>query len=132
MKMTFSDLLVYHQNLLALSNKTLPRKASVAVARNIGKMEKEVELHNKQRKEIAELYAVKKDGEFVIENNSYTFSSEDDKKAFLDEVKQLNEVELDVDIITFDSAELDRCDEVDRYDILTPREETSISWMITY
>lgn len=132
MKMTFLDLLVKNQNLVNLSNKTFPRKMSVAMARNLGEMEKEVELYNNQRKEIADLYAVKENGEFVLAGDSFTFASEEDKKAFLEEIKQLNEVDVEVDIITVDSTELDRCDEMERYDILTPREEASLSWMIKY
>lgn len=132
-KMTFNELVNKHQVLMAVSDKVLPRKATVAIARNIGGMEKDMELHYKQRADIVDRFAVKNDeGEYVLDGDNYTFASDEDRQAFLDEIKQLSETEIEVDIMTFDSAELERCEMVERYDILTPREEAALSWMIKY
>ena len=132
-KMTFTELLNKHQTLMSVSDKVLPRKVAVAIARNIGKMENEVQLHYKQRADIADRFAVKDDaGNFVLDNGNYTFKTKKDNKAFLDEINQLNEAEIDIEIMTFDEVELERCEMVERYDILTPREEATLSWMIKY
>lgn len=137
MKMKLKDITNRHNLLLKIGHLTLPRKVSTAIARNLVKLEKETELYNKQRLDIANRYAKKDDkGDFILtkdENvSSYTFENKENEVAFRAEVKDLNETEIDVDIMKFDAAELERCEMVERYDFLTPVQEASIEWMIDY
>ena len=134
MKMTYGELLNKHAVLMTIGKMVLPRKASVAIARNIQKLEKEVKLYLKQRSDIAERYAKKgKDGQPINEDDKYVFETPEHEASFLQEAKELNETEIEIDnIMKFKSSELDRCDEVDRYQILSPVQEAAIAWMIDY
>ncbi len=131
--MTYSELTERHTVLLAVGKLTLPRKVSVAISRNIVKLENELKIYSEQDKDIAERYAAKDEkGEFVLENNAFTFESMEKKGLFISERKELGETGIEIDILTFKASELDRCEEVERYDILTPVQEASLAWMIDY
>lgn len=135
MKMTYAEIRNRHANLIVIGKLTLPRKVSVAIARNIIKFEKEMEVYEEQREDIAGRYAAKDgDGKFILdaEGKNYTFESQEKEAAFRQESKELNESEIDIDIMTFKASELDRCDEVERYNILPPVQEAAIGWMIDY
>lgn len=135
MKMNYAEIRNRHANLIVIGKMTLPRKVSVAIARNIIKFEKEMKVYEEQREDIAGRYAAKdEDGNFVIdaEGKNYTFESQEKEAAFRQESKELNESEIDIDIMTFKASELDRCDEVERYNILPPVQEAAIEWMIDY
>lgn len=133
MKMTYSELTERHTVLLTVGKLTLPRKVSVAISRNIVKLENELKIYSEQDKDIAERYAAKDEkGEFVLENNAFTFESMEKKGLFISERKELGETGIEIDILTFKASELDRCEEVERYDILTPVQEASLAWMIDY
>lgn len=131
--MKFSEITVMHQALLGVVNMTLPRKVSVAVSRNLSKIEKEITLYNSQREDIAGRYARKDEqGNYILDGNNYTFVSDENKEAFLQEAKELNETDIDIDFMKFRAEELDRCDEVERYSIITPAQEMALEWMIDY
>lgn len=132
MKMKYREIAQRHYLLLEIGEKLLPRKASAAIARNIVKMEQELQTYEKQRADIAERYAVKKNGEFVADDGHYTFDTAENEANFREEIGQLGEVEVDLDILKFSEKELDQCESTDRYDILTPRQEAALEWMIAY
>lgn len=133
MKMTYTELKNRHSNLILIGKMTLPRKVSVAIARNIVKFEKELDVYTKQRNDIADRYAKKDEaGNYITDNDNFTFDTEDDKTVFLQEMKELNETEIDVQVMVFKASDLDRCDEVERYAILSPVQEAAIEWMIDY
>lgn len=133
MKFNYQEMAMKHAVLMKIGELTLPRKVSVAVARNLIMFEKEFKLSDEQKKDIAQRYADKDEkGEFIVEDNQYTFKTQEDREAFTREIKELNEVEIDLDIMTFEADELEKCEKIDRYDILTPVQEASIGWMISY
>lgn len=133
MKMTYAELKNRHSNLIVIGKLTLPRKVSVAIARNIVKFEKELDVYTKQRNDIADRYAKKDEaGNYITDKDNFTFDTEENKTVFLQEMKELNETELDVPVMVFKATELDRCDEVERYAILSPIQEAAIEWMIDY
>lgn len=135
MKMTYADILNRHAVLIKIGEKVLPRKATHAIARNIQKLEKESEFYRKQYGDIADRYAAKDDdGNFILDakKENYTFASEEDAASFRSEAKDLIETEVDLDTMKFKADELDKCDENDKYDILSPLEEAAMDWMIDY
>lgn len=132
MRIKFKDITQNYESLKSVVDKVLPRKASMAIARNVVSLEAELKFYMQQKLDIAKRFAVCQNGEPVVDNGNYTFSSDEDKKSFIEEINQLNESEIDVDIMVFDASELDRCDEVSKYDSITPREEASLNWMISY
>lgn len=137
MNMTYAEIMNRHDLLLKIGHLTLPRKVSAAIARNLVKLEKEFELYNKQRLDIANRYAKKdEEGEFILtavgDKSAYTFNDTKDEVAFRTEAKDLDETEIDVDIMKFDAAEMERCEMVERYDFITPVQEAALGWMINY
>lgn len=133
MKMKYSELKERHAILMMVGKLTLPRKASVAISRNLVKFENELKIYNEQDKDIADQYAAKDEkGEFVLDKNVFTFETEEAKQNFISERKELEETEIEINIMKFKASELDRCEQVERYDILTPVQEASLAWMIDY
>lgn len=133
MKLNYQEMAVKHAVLMKIGDLTLPRKVSVAIARNLVLFENEFKLLDEQKKDIANRYADKdENGNFIVNDNKYTFKSDVDKEDFTREIKELNEVEIDLDIMMFNEDELGYCEKNDRYDILTPVQEAALEWMITY
>ena len=131
--MKYSEMKNRFETLMEVSELTLPRKVSVAIARNISNFRKELEIYNEQDADIAKRYVAKdKDGKPVLDGNMYTFASEVDRENFIRERNELNSAEVDVDIIKFNSSDLDGCYDSDRYEIMIPAQESSIEWMIDY
>lgn len=131
--MKYSEMKNRYETLMEVSELILPRKVSVAIARNIFNFRKELEIYNEQDVDIAKRYVAKdKDGKPVLDGNMYTFAVEEDRENFIRERNELNSAEIDVDIIKFNSVDLDGCYDSDRYEIMTPAQESSIAWMIDY
>ena len=131
--MKFSEIMIKKQSMADVLDLILPRKVSVAIARNLTTINKEIELYNQQREDIAERYAKKDEkGNYVLNGNNYTFANDKDRQSFIEEVSELNDTDIDINIFKFNVSELDRCDESDRYNIITPSQEVSLGWMIDY
>ena len=131
--MKFSEIMIKKQSMANVLDLILPRKVSVAIARNLTTINKEIELYNQQREDIAERYAKKDEkGNYVLNGNNYTFANDKDRQSFIEEVSELNDTDIDINIFKFNVSELDRCDESDRYNIITPSQEVSLGWMIDY
>ena len=131
--MKFSEIMIKKQSMADVLDLILPRKVSVAIARNLTTINKEIELYNQQREDIAERYAKKDEkGNYVLNGNNYTFANDKDRQSFIEEVSELNDTDIDINIFKFNVSELDRCDESDRYNIITPSQEVSLGWMINY
>ena len=134
MKMTVSEIQNRHSILITIGGLTLPRKISYAIAKNLVKLEKELKIVLAQKEDIANNYALKdEEDKFVLSDDgkNYTFESSDKKKEYISELEELLDTEIEVDIMTFDVSELDKCEDSDRYNILTPVQEASLSWMIS-
>ena len=63
--------IVNDANLLGnLTHKQLPIKVSYAIAKNISKIEKELEIYNKERQKLIDKYCLKdEEGNLIDENN---------------------------------------------------------------
>lgn len=131
--MTYGDAKIKYELLKKVSGLTLPRKVSVAIARNIMRFEEELKIYEQQDADIAHRYAAKDEkGDFILDGSSYTFETPENRKDFIRERDELNDTEADIQIAKFQASELERCDESERYDIMTPLQEASIGWMIDY
>lgn len=133
MELTYELVMARHAQLMNIGKEMkLPRKVSAVIARNILKLEDELKEINKQREEIAQQYAQKgEDGKFIVDGNQYTFEDDEKKLAFLRENNELNHVKVEVNITKINRTDLDKCEEDERYDILTPVQEAALDWMIT-
>ena len=65
--------IVNDANLLGnLTHKQLPIKVSYAIAKNISKIEKELEIYNKERQKLIDKYCLKdEEGNLIDENNQF-------------------------------------------------------------
>lgn len=135
MKIKYGELINKHRVLIAVGNLVLPRTVSMAIARNIIKIEEELRFVASQRRDIALRHAKKDEkGQFILdeEQKNYTFESEESLCSFLDELNTLEECEVEVSIMKFKADDLQLCDASEKYDSITAVQEASICWMIDY
>lgn len=131
--MNYSLLNNRYNILMDLGNKVFPRQMNYAIAVNIMNMEEKLRPYHDQRYAIITSYAVKdENGAYVIVNNEYSFKSPEDREKCTIEVDALGQIAIDIDFVTFNVAELKKCEADPRYDLLTPIQEASLSWMIEY
>lgn len=128
MKMTLSEVLIRRENLATLSGKVLPSKLSYAIAKNLMKLQTEVEIIEKGRISILERYAKKdEEGNPVIKDSSYELG--ENMAKFNEEYQEYIQTETDVEIMTVSSDILDKLDEP-RYDAFTGAQMIAIDFMI--
>ena len=133
--MNYAEIMEKRNSLMSVMHLTLPRKVSVAIVKNLSLFNSEIDFYNSQRNDIADRYAQKdKSGNYILEGNQYTFATMGDREDFLQEARELNETNVDIEknIMKFYASELDKCDDSDRYNVLTPAQEISLGWMIDY
>lgn len=133
MKIKYFEVQKHYEDLLSVKKLTLPRRAMVAIARNIMALSKEVNFIESQKLEIAEKFAKKdQNKKIVLDNNIIQFESNECFLNFREELAEVLNEEVDIDIATFGSSILEKCVESDRYDLLTIEQEIKLSWMIDY
>lgn len=129
MKMTLNEVLETYKNLAVVVGKKLPVRLSYAVSKNLKKLESEVKLIEKSRKELVEQYCEKdEEGNAKIANNKYVFKDDNEKK-FTHEYNEYLETETELDVHKILFTEIERTEE-ERYDILSPAELMGIGFMI--
>lgn len=124
MKLTNKKILNNAMTIGAISNKELPVKVSYALAKNISKLEKELQIYNQERDKLIEKYSVKDDDNkpVIDENNQFKIQDkylEDWNK----DIKELQEIEVEIDIHKF------KLEELNGYN-MTPAELMAIEYMI--
>lgn len=111
----------------ALVHKTgLPIKVSYALAKNISKIEKELEIYNKERQRLLDKYCIKDDeGKILIDENNQLKIADEHLEAWNKDINDLLDIEVDIDIHKFNEDDLlnSNCD-------LTPSEIMLIDYMI--
>ena len=107
MKLSNERILNDVQGLGQLTQKSLPVKVSYAIAKNIGKIESELKVYNKEKQKLIDLYSVKDEDDktLVGENNQITI-----KEEFLEDwnkdIKELQSIENEIDIHKFNINDL--------------------------
>ncbi|MGN0416924.1 hypothetical protein [Anaerostipes faecalis] len=137
MKMKLGEIRGRLEGLLKVAEKTFPAKVNYAVAKNLKMLESEFKELEEQRIKICESYADKdKDGkaktETVKTNNGetmvYVFSGDAQEQCNKEYADLLGE-EIDLDIHTVDVAELDKCDESERFNVPTATDYMAMEFM---
>lgn len=137
MKMKLGEIRGRLEGLLRIADKTFPAKVNYAVAKNLKLLEGEYKDLETQRIKICESYADKdEDGKAktktVKTNNGettvYVFSGNAQEQCNKEYADLLGE-EIDLDIHTVDVAELDKCNESERFDIPTPVDYIAMDFM---
>ena len=124
MKLTNKKILNDAITMGAISNKELPIKVSYALAKNISKIEKELEIYNKEREKLIEKYSVKDaDDKTVIDENNQIKIQDKYLENWNKDIKELQEIEVEIDIHKF------KLEELTGYN-MTPAELMAIDYMI--
>ena len=128
MKITLTNVRTKYQNLLALADCHLPSKLAYGIAKNLSKLEKEVELIEKQRKSMLESYAQKDEtGTFIIENGNYALG--ENLNIFCKEFDEFLQTETEIHIHKCPCGVLDMLDDP-RYENLTPTQMLVLDFML--
>ena len=118
--------IVNDANLLGnLTHKQLPIKVSYAIAKNISKIEKELEIYNKERQKLRDKYCLKdEEGNLIDENNQFKIA-DGNLEAWNKDMNELLDIEIDINIHKFSKDDLfnSNCN-------ITPAELMLIDYMI--
>lgn len=113
-------------NLLGnLTHKQLPIKVSYAIAKNISKIEKELEIYNKERQKLIDKYCLKdEEGNLIDENNQFKIA-DGNLESWNKDMNELLDIEIDINIHKFSKDDLfnSNCN-------ITPAELMLIDYMI--
>lgn len=124
MKLTNKKIVNDSMILMEVSRKELPIKVSYALAKNIAKIEKELEIYNSERQKLLDKYCIKdENGENKIDKNNQLKIQEEYLKDWERDIKELQNIELEIDIHKF------KINKLDGYN-MSPSELMAIDYMI--
>ena len=124
MKLTNKKIVNDSMILMEVSRKELPIKVSYALAKNIAKIEKELEIYNSERQKLLDKYCIKdENGENKIDKNNQLKIQEEYLKDWKKDIEELQNIELEIDIHKF------KIDELNGYN-MAPSELMVIDYMI--
>lgn len=107
MKLTNRKIVSDANFLGTLTNKQLPIKVSYAIAKNVSKVEKELEIYNKEKQKLLDKYCIKdeKGNNKIYENNQLKIDDEnlDDWNKSINE---LLDIEIEIEIHKFNINDL--------------------------
>lgn len=124
--------------LASVQEKTLPSKLSFALSYNVEKLEQEAKRFEKAAEELRDRYASKDDGGKPIyetfRENGFEYKkavfTRENERAFTEELEELRNEEVEIEVRKVEQTLIERCEEVERYDIPTPREIKALSFML--
>lgn len=91
----------------ALTYKQLPIKVSYAIAKNISKIERELEIYNKERQKLLDKYCIKDDeGKNLIDENNQLKIADEHLEDWNKDINELLDIEIDIDIHKFNVNDL--------------------------
>ena len=126
MKLSNERLLNDAQGLSGLTGRKLPIKASYAIAKNIAKIQLELNIYDAERAKVIEKYSIKdENGKTKVDEENKITIQDEFLEIFNKEIQELKEIENDIDIHKFSISGFDGGD----YDI-TPGEFMLIDYMI--
>lgn len=122
-KLTNKEILDKVNMLGDISNRKLPVKVSYALAKNISKIENELKHYNNERTKIVDKYCERDEKDNLkIENGNYVIK-EDEIENWNKDMKDLQDIVVEIDVHTF------RLEELNGYD-MTASEMMCIDFMI--
>ena len=127
MRLTLKEISDKYQAFNKIIAKKLPIKLSYAISKNMTTLEDEAKVIDDNRIKLAQTYAEKnEDGSPKVINNSYVI---DDIESFNKELSEYYKTEIDIDIGTVNSSDLDKLDDP-KYDALSPSEIMALQFML--
>ncbi len=129
MKMKNNEIVAFLNICAELRKKRLPVRLAYAIKKNMSSAQETAAAYMAEREELVARYAKKdKNGEYLTEDNHYIM---EDKDGFEKDMKELLEIETEVEIHTVPFATVEKCDEDSKYDALTLEELDAIGYMLT-
>lgn len=138
MKMNLKEVAERLMGLKRIGEKTLPSALSFAIIHNTKVLEAEVKHLEDTRIKLCEQYAQKdEDGTPITEKyktngmemEKYTFSK-DSLAMYQEEYRALEEEVVDIDIHTAERTLVERCDQMERYDVPTLADIQAMDFML--
>lgn len=119
-------------------NLTLPSKLSYAIVYNVEALQKEEERIEKEREKLCEQYSEKdEEGKPVMINSIINGNkvkeykmTEENEKLLNEEYNELLDMEVDIEIRTVKQELIERCEKVERYDILSVSQLSALLFML--
>ena len=100
MRLSYEKILTDIPKLREISRRSLPIKASYAIAKNLKKIENELEIYYKERQKLINKYAEKDDkGEVKADESGQIIFK--DKEGWERDIRELLSIENDIDIHRF-------------------------------
>lgn len=138
MKMKGKEVKERFLDLQSAGNLALPSKLSYAIAYNAEALRKEAERIEKERKKLCEQYSEKdEEGKPVMVNSIINGNkiqeykmTEENKKLLNEEYNELLDMEVDIEIRTAKQELIERCEEVERYDIPSVSQLSALLFML--
>lgn len=110
-----------------IMKKKIPVKMSYAVSKSVKELIKEYETLMEQRTKLYSDAAQKdEDGNPVIVDSCYKFETDEDRDKANNSYMELLNTEVEIDLMSIDKEDLERCDTSDKYDALTGFEVMNI------
>lgn len=109
-----------------LTNKQLPIKVSYAIAKNVSKIEKELEIYSKEKQKLVDKYCIKDEkGNNKIDENNQLKIADENLDDWSKAINELLDIEINIDIHKFNKNDLlnSNCN-------MTPSEIILIDYMI--
>lgn len=128
MKMKNSEIVEFLNVCSELRKKRLPVRLAYAIKKNMSSVQEAATAYMAEREELITRYAKKdKNGEYLTENNHYIM---EDKDGFEKDMRELLEIEIEMEIHTVPITTAEKCDEDSKYDALTLEELNIIGYML--
>lgn len=113
-----------------LNEIKLPVKLAYALAKNETALTDEFKTYLKKQIEILEKDCIRdSEGKPVLENNEYTYESEERKAQVLSELNELANMEVDINIMTLPVDILEQCN-TGKFDALTTKDILTLEFML--
>ena len=127
MKITNGQIVNIFNGVPKIMKKRLPVKFGFAISKNMAAMQSAAESYDAEIVKLLEKYGKKDEsGQFMKDVKEYILS---DKQAYTDEVKELMDIENEIQIHTVSMDEIEKCDS-EKFDALTPAELSLLEFMI--
>lgn len=90
-----------------LTNKQLPIKVSYAIAKNVSKIEKELDIYNKERQKLVDECCIKdENGNNKIDENNQLKIADENLDDWNKSINELLDIEIEIDIHKFNINDL--------------------------
>lgn len=130
MKVKNKEIVAFLNGIGALKDKRFPVKVTYAINKNIRAVSGAAEAYNSTFDELRNQYMLKDaEAKLVLDEHGEPKFLEGKKDAFVKELDELREIEVDVNLIMITYSDIEKCDS-DRYSTLSVRDMEALDIML--